>query len=185
MLPHLLDNRSQIAVRLSGLSAGRPLPLSPLGIFLVLISVRSWVDPRAIVRLEGLGHRKNDIENRNRDLPACSIVPQITTLPRTTILKEESRLNFQLFLNASDISFNCDRSYARMAQSRTKRTGFCFSRNQDAFGYLHHILWNYIAQKKWHMSNKSAMHLPKLIINKTRLTSLHIFVLGARYSVVG
>jgi hypothetical protein len=38
--------------------------------FLVLISVRGLVDPRVIVRLE--------------DLPACSIVPQPTTLHRVT-----------------------------------------------------------------------------------------------------
>jgi hypothetical protein len=38
-----------------------------------------------MVRLEGLGQLKkfNDlIENRTRDLPACSVVPQRTTLPR-------------------------------------------------------------------------------------------------------
>jgi hypothetical protein len=41
---------SQMAVRLSALSAGHPLPPRR---FLVLISVRGLVDPRAIVRLEG------------------------------------------------------------------------------------------------------------------------------------
>jgi hypothetical protein len=45
-----------MAVRLSALDAGRPLPP---GRFLVLISVRSWVDRRVIVRLKGLGQLKN------------------------------------------------------------------------------------------------------------------------------
>jgi hypothetical protein len=44
-----------MAVRLSALRADRPLPS---GRFLVVISVRGCVDPRAIVRLEGLGQLK-------------------------------------------------------------------------------------------------------------------------------
>jgi hypothetical protein len=45
-----------MAVRLSALSAGRPLPP---GRFLVLISVRGSVNPCAIVPLEGLSQSKN------------------------------------------------------------------------------------------------------------------------------
>jgi hypothetical protein len=62
-----------MAVRLA-LRPGRPLPT---GRFLVL------VDSRAIVRLEGLGQLKNPAtSSRTRDLPACSVVPQPTTLSR-------------------------------------------------------------------------------------------------------
>jgi hypothetical protein len=69
-----------MAVRLSALRAGRSL--LP-GRFLVLISVRGWVDPTAIVRLEWLGPliKIHLIGTRTPDLPVCSIVPQPTTLP--------------------------------------------------------------------------------------------------------
>jgi hypothetical protein len=77
-----------MAVRLSALRAGHPLPP---GRFLVLFSVRGWVDPRAIVRLEGVGKLKkkksNDLTgNRTRNLPACRIVAQPTTPPRAPII---------------------------------------------------------------------------------------------------
>jgi hypothetical protein len=82
-LPHFQTFGSQMAAKLSALRAGRLL--SP-GIFLVFISVRGWVEPRAIVRLEELDKLKTSTSSGTRtgDLPACSIVPQPTTLPRAT-----------------------------------------------------------------------------------------------------
>jgi hypothetical protein len=47
---------TQMVVRLSALCTGRPLPP---GRFPVLIAVRGWADPRAIVWLEGVGQLKN------------------------------------------------------------------------------------------------------------------------------
>jgi hypothetical protein len=48
------------------------------------------------MRLEGLGKLKKKIHligTRTRDLPACSIVPQPTTIPRATAIKEIHNLS--------------------------------------------------------------------------------------------
>jgi hypothetical protein len=54
-LPHFQDSRQ---VRFSAIHTTHPLPP---GRFVVLTSVRGSVDPRTIVRLEGLGGLKNPV----------------------------------------------------------------------------------------------------------------------------
>jgi hypothetical protein len=62
-----------MAVKLSALRAGRSL--AP-GRFLVLISVRGWVDFRATVQLEWLGQLKNSMTSTGREPATFRLVAQ-------------------------------------------------------------------------------------------------------------
>jgi hypothetical protein len=85
---------SQMAVRLSALRTGRPLPP---GIFLV--EAESIPGLSAVGRIRSIEKSNDLVGNRTRDLPTCSIVPQPTTPPRAHCIILYIHKNKRVLLN--------------------------------------------------------------------------------------
>jgi hypothetical protein len=119
-------------MRLSALHAGRSLPP---GRFLVLISDSGWVDSRA-GRIRWTVKSSELIGNRTRDLPACSIVPQTTTLPCAPI----QELKHKLFKHAVMSS---------TARSPLSSVPLRFDVNHAYYTYIHSPIAVAARSKTW------------------------------------
>jgi hypothetical protein len=137
-----------MAIRLSALRAGRPLPP---GKFLVLISFSGWVDPRAIVRLQGLGQLKYPMTSSGLE-PATfqilALVPQPTTLPRAphlqSALTKYKQNNTWLYLS---VFLNC--WLTSLEQIRVCNKWIPWSKrllkSKNAFRYIYIYIYIYIS----------------------------------------
>jgi hypothetical protein len=96
--------------------------------YLLLIYVRGWVDPKATVQLERLGQLKrfNDIvRNRTRDVPACSIVPLPTALPRAPKqkLRRIQLKNRTVCMPVNERAVQCEEWYSSRPDSNAGISG--------------------------------------------------------------
>jgi hypothetical protein len=115
---------SQIVVRFSALRADRPLFPER---FLVLISVRGWVDHRAAGRMKSIEKSNDLLWNLTHDLSICSIVPQPTTLP----CKKHIRIFVRNHWRAESVR----RPWRRWELTETNLTGCIWGCGLDLCGW--------------------------------------------------
>ena len=98
-VPRFIDNRHMQVVRMSALRTGRLyLPGNIPGTRFCYRLSRPQ-GHRAAGRIKSMTNSNDTIENRNRDLPACSALPQPTAVP-TAPLQEDSSLNIAPCINS-------------------------------------------------------------------------------------